>query len=311
MSTPDSLTSERVYMPVISQYLGEILALMTALSWAFAVVLFKKSGEVVHPIALNLFKSVLTAVLLIPTMYLIGQSMTYSATRTDYALLLISGALGIGIADTFFFMSLNALGAGLSAIVDCLYSPFIIALSFLWLGESLSPVQMLGAALIVSAVLTATHEGRNHISGPRHVLLGILWGALAMGTMAVGIVMIKPILNRSPLLWVTEIRLIGGIAVLAFILWLRSDRRRIMRSMFARQQWGYTLSGSLIGTYLAMVLWLGGMKYTQASTAAALNQTSNIFIFIFAGLLLKEPITPLRILGIALGVTGAFMVTFG
>ncbi len=298
-------------MQLLSDYLGEILALMTAMSWAFAVVLFKKSGEAVHPIALNLFKTVITAVLLVPTMYLLGQTMAYEATTTDYILLLMSGALGIGIADTFFFMSLNALGAGLSAIVDCLYSPFIIALSFLWLGESLTPLQMIGTILIVSAVLTAAHEGRNHISGRRQVLLGILWGALAMGTMAVGIVMIKPILNRSPLLWVTEIRLIGGTAVLAFILWLRSDRRRIFRSMFARQRWGYTLSGSLIGTYIAMVLWLGGMKYTQASTAAALNQTSNIFIFIFAGLLLKERITPLRILGIALGVGGAFMVTFG
>jgi drug/metabolite transporter (DMT)-like permease len=60
-----------------------------------------------------------------------------------------------------------------------------------------------------------------------------------------------------------------------------------------------------------MVLWLAGMKYTQAATAAALNQTSNIFIFIFAAILLKERITAVRLVAIGLGVAGALLVTFG
>jgi drug/metabolite transporter (DMT)-like permease len=53
------------------------------------------------------------------------------------------------------------------------------------------------------------------------------------------------------------------------------------------------------------------MKYTQASIAAALNQTANVFIFIFAALLLREPITRRRTLGIVLGFTGAVLVSFG
>jgi drug/metabolite transporter (DMT)-like permease len=50
------------------------------------------------------------------------------------------------------------------------------------------------------------------------------------------------------------------------------------------------------------------MKFTQASTAAALNQTSSIFVFIFAALLLKEKITTARLIGIVLGVAGTFLV---
>ncbi|HHS50722.1 MAG TPA: hypothetical protein ENN07_06355 [candidate division Zixibacteria bacterium] len=59
------------------------------------------------------------------------------------------------------------------------------------------------------------------------------------------------------------------------------------------------------------MLWLAGMKFTQLSTVAVLQQTSNIFVFIFAALILKEKMTPLRILGIFLAVGGAVLVSLG
>src|SRR4030042_3975119 len=119
-------------------YLGETLALLTAVAWAIAVISCKRSGETVHPIALNVFKNILALVLFLPTLPLFGESFFHDAPTGDYLLLLASGALGIGLADTLYFMSLNRLGAGLSAIVDCTYSPFVIALSIVWLGESLN-----------------------------------------------------------------------------------------------------------------------------------------------------------------------------
>ncbi len=298
-------------MILLDTHLGEILALLTAVTWAFAVILFKKSGETVHPVGLNLFKDLLAVFLFIPTIWLFGGSIFRPAPWPDYALLLLSGALGVGIADTLFFKSLNALGAGLSAIVDCLYSPFIIGLSILWLGESLTTWQLVGVVMILSAVLAATRETNGGKVDRRRIVVGILWGALAMATMAVGIVMIKPLLDRSPLLWVTGVRLFGGALVLFAVLALHPARRSIVGSVFSTRRWGYTLSGSFLGAYVAMILWLGGMKFTQASTAAALNQMSSIFIFIFAAWLLKEKITPLRIVGIVLGVGGALLVTFG
>lgn len=292
-------------------YLGQIFAILTAVSWAFAVILFKKSGETVHPIALNLFKNLLAMVLLLPTIFLFGEPVRNLFTAEEYAVILLSGALGIGIADTLFFKSLNLLGAGLSAIVDCMYSPSIIILAFLWLGETLSVMQILGTIIIVSAVLTISKTDNGRIISRHDLIWGIILAILAMVTMAVGVVIVKPILDRSPLLWLTEVRLIGGAIILVFVLLLHPGRRRIISPRLDRRSWTYTISGSFIGAYVAMILWLAGMKYTKASIAAALNQTANIFIFIFAAWLLKEPITPRRLAGIALGVSGAFMVTFG
>jgi drug/metabolite transporter (DMT)-like permease len=280
-------------------------------AWAFAVILFKKSGETVHPIGLNLFKDVFALVLFLPTMWLCGETLARDVPAAEYLLLLASGALGIGLGDTFFFMSLNRLGAGLTAIVDCLYSPFIIALSLPILAERLTALQGVGAALVVAAVLAASLEWRTGLISRRDLTWGIIYGVLGLAAMAVGIVMIKPLLERSPLLWATEVRVIGGVAALAVILLFHRQRRAILSSVASTRGWHYMLGGSFAGAYLAMVLWLAGMKYTQASVASALNQTANVFIFIFAALLLREPITRRRTLGIVLGFLGAILVSFG
>ena len=191
-------------------HLGEILALLCAILWATAVILFRKSGETVSPLGLNLFKNILALALFIPTSLVLGAALVPKSSPDDYLLLLASGILGLALADTLFFKSLNLLGAELSAIVDCLYSPFIIGLSVIFLYERMTGIQIFGVLLIVSAVLAISRkEDRKNIS--RHDLtLGILFGVLAMASMAVGIVMIKPLLDRSPLLWVVEVRLLAG-----------------------------------------------------------------------------------------------------
>jgi drug/metabolite transporter (DMT)-like permease len=207
-------------------------------------------------------------------------------------------------------MSLDMLGAGLTGIVICMYSPFIIMLSIVFLGETMSLLQIIGALLIISAVLIATIEKQQTTISRKKLVLGVLLGMVSSAAMATGIVMIKPLLAHSPVLWVTGIRLFGGTTALAVILLLYPGRRRIIDSLISTKRWIYTISGSFLGAFLAMIVWIAGMKYTQASVASALNQTSVIFIFIFAGLILNEPVNLRRTIGIIMAFIGSFFVSF-
>ncbi|MDP8207159.1 MAG: DMT family transporter [Candidatus Electryonea clarkiae] len=292
-------------------YLGEILALSAAVVWSIAVILFKKAGETVHPLSLNLFKNTVGFVLLIPTILIVGKGSIQDISLYYYLLFIASGILGIGISDTLFFHSLNMLGASRSAVVDLLYSPFIISLSILWIGESLSGIQVIGVMLIISGVFAVSSEKSAADISRKNLFIGILLGAGAMATMAVGIVMIKPALENHSLLMVTQIRIIGGIIILLVILLFHPKRKQRFESLLFARGWKYMVPASIFGTYLALIFWLGGMKYTQASTAAALNQTSNIFIFIAAAIFLKEKINRAKLFGIGLGIPGVFMVMFG
>lgn len=285
---------------------------MAAVLWAFAVIMFKKSGEKIPPLALNLFKNVLAALLFIPTIAIMVKGRLPAGPWSDYLVLIASGVLGIGIGDSLYFYSLNLLGAGLSAIVVCLYSPFIILLSVLWLGEALTVLQALGALLIVAAIFIATYErSRPAEQRPRRHAAGIALGVLANAANAVSIVWAKPVLERTPVLWAAEVRLVAGIAALLVLLAFLPGRKRIIAPLVTSRRWLTTVTGSFMGAYLAMMVWLAGMKYTEASIASALNQTSTVFIFIFAAAMLKEPVNMKRTVGIVLAFIGVFLVTFG
>ena len=284
---------------------------MAAVLWALAVVLFKKSGESVHPVALNTFKNTLALFLYVPTLWLANVSFFQDFTLGEYLLLLLSGVIGLAVGDTLLFKSLNIIGASRSALVSCLYSPAIIFLSYLWLDEKLTLKQLAGVGLIISAVLETTRGGGGGPLALRTRLIGIGWGILSVAAMAVGIVMIKPLLDRAPLLWTLEVRLFGGVLALILFLLLNPARNRVVSTLRIKTNRGYTVAGSIIGGYIAMVCWLGGMKLTQASIAAALNQTNTIFVLVFAALILKEPITRTRAFAILLAVGGAMLVTFG
>lgn len=292
-------------------YLGEVLSLLSAVLWGLAVIFFRRSGERVHPLALNTFKNLLAILLFIPTMYIFGQPLFRSAPIVSYALLALSGLVGIGLGDTLLFASLNRLGAGRTGIVVCMYSPFIILLSIIFLHERLTMLQFLGALLIIGAVLISTRGREKAPLEKKRLVSGILLGILAAGAAAVGVIIMKPILEISPLLWATQIRLIGGIIGLGVILGLHPQRKHLVLSLTATKSWGNTLTGSIIGAYCAMLVWLGGMKFTQASVASALNQTSTIFIFIFAAIILREPVNTVRVIGIVLAFIGSCLVSFG
>ncbi|HBC46353.1 MAG TPA: hypothetical protein DCZ43_04845 [candidate division Zixibacteria bacterium] len=52
------------------------------------------------------------------------------------------------------------------------------------------------------------------------------------------------------------------------------------------------------------------MKFTLTSIAAALNQTSTIFIYTFAIVFLKEKFSIRKALGVGLAMIGVLLVTY-
>jgi len=289
--------------------LGEFLSILAALLWAVSIVLFRVVGEKVHALGMNLFKNVLAVGLLLPTMAVFGEFASPGLSLGSSLWLVLSGLIGIALSDTLFFMALNKLGAELTAIVDCAYSPFVIGLSFVFLGERTDALQTAGAALIVLAVVMIARQ-KSDSPIPRSTLLaGIGLGIVGLFFQAIGIVMFKPLLGGASILWVTFLRMAGGAAGVAIAVAVHPRRRAIVRPIFSKKTILLLLPASLLAAYFSNVIWIGGMKYTLASIASALNQLNTIFVFVLAAVFLKEKITPLKLAALTLAFAGAMLVS--
>ena len=287
---------------------GEAFALASALTWALAVILMRRSGETLPAFELNLFKNCFGLVLLIPTILVVDGLVLPYYTLPELSLVLLSGLLGIAIADTWYLTALNMMGASRTGIVSSLFSPFVILLSAVFLGERLVSWQWLGFVLVMAGALLVTWRANRSSVDTSHLKKGLLYAVGAVFMMAVGIVMVKEILETRSFLWTMELRFIGGIGgMLAFL--LVGKRWQSAKQNFSRPQpWGTIILASFLGAYLALILWLAGYKLIDASVASILNETNVVFIVFLAWLMLGEHINRRKLVGMGLTVGGVIIM---
>jgi drug/metabolite transporter (DMT)-like permease len=292
--------------------LGKILALLCALVWAGAVILFKLAGEHIRPLALNLYKTALTVTILFPILLLLGVPLVPAAVPGRHWLAVIaSGILGIAISDTLFFACLNRLGAGMTAIVDALYAPFVMTATWLVLLQKPRLEQIGGAMLVIAAVLTVAYRKSGSPLPPKRVLSGIFFGAAAMAIMAVSIVLMQPVLSGASVFWVTELRMLSALAVLLAMFARQKDRRQMLAPLWRKGSRHYAFWGALLGNLISMTLWIAAFKFTTVNSAAVLNQTNTVFVVVLASVFLKEAFTRRRLLATLLAVAGSLLVLLG
>jgi drug/metabolite transporter (DMT)-like permease len=227
-------------------------------------------------------------------------------TALQLAAAIGSGVIGIGLADTLYYRALNELGAGRMGVLGNFYSPFVIVLSFFFLGERLNAWQLSGFALVSLGVWVAAWPRaleKDGLHTPTHTVRGLGYAMLAIVLMAISIVLVKRVLEAQPLLWVTGWRLAGALVAMVALALLRGEARHL-RPNTPGLPWLKLAAAAFVGQFLAMVLWLAGYKYTLASVAAVLNETASIFILLLAALWLKEPLTRRALLGVVLTFGG-------
>jgi drug/metabolite transporter (DMT)-like permease len=301
------------YLPAVREHLGELYSALCALLWAVAVVLFRKSGEQISPVALNAFKGAVALLLFLVTLLLLGAPLVPpERTAVEWGTLLLSGLLGIGVADSLFFASLNRLGASGSAVVDCIYAPFVVLSARLYLGEPLRPTLLGAVALMVVAIFVGTWDPPSAAAGAmavRQRRIGVAYGIASMLLMAVGIVIAKPVLNVVDVWWATPVRVCGGQLLLIVQAVLPAHRADVRRAFTPSRLWWTSIPSAVIGSYLAMVVWIAGMKYTSAGVSGILSQMSTLFVPVLAALFLHERLTVRKVAGVLLGFAGALLAT--
>ena len=289
---------------------GEIYALTSGLLWSFSVILMRLSGSTIPAIPLTFFKVTIATFCFALLISIRPEQWVSSLSLNDYLRLILSAVLGITIADTMIAAALNKLGASLHALADCAYTPAISLVGFLMFGELLSSFELVGGLLVISGVFigaTVTHEVKNS----RDLWIGIFLAISAHVIMAMGILLIRDIFSQHSIIWVSGFRFFcASIAMLILAMLNHPDtwKRELFLGYITPKTWKTMIPMSILGPFLATILWTSGFKYLTAARAAIFNQLSTVFIIFLAYFLLKENLTTRKLIGSILAVLGALIV---
>lgn len=286
-------------------YAGEICALLAPLCWSVAMLLYRRTTDHLPGASITLFKNVLALILLSGTMLVMGIGVPRDRSALDWGRVLFSGLLGLAVADTLLFEALRRIGSARIAIVDTIYAPVLITLSVLFLGDVLTWGFLVGGAAVIAGVAVANWQKPPPGPDATELAFGTVLGLLAIAGTATGVVLARPVLQASSLVEVTWTRLLAG--VVGQVIWMAVRQElRVAVTVFRPQPvWRTLVPAAFIGTYVSLILWLGGFKWANAPVAAVLNQMATVYMLVLARVVLGEAVTGAQWVGGGLAMCGA------
>jgi len=291
----------------MSLSLGDIYAILTALCWSCGVIFFGIAGKVLTSLQISLLKNIVGVIGFLSFIIIKGDGFP-TFNDKEYIVLIISGIIGVAFGDILFLASLRRIGAGLSAIVSTGYTILIFILAYLMYGEVISFISYIGGTFVIVGVIIGTID-KSIDDSQKQIILGVSYGLLANLCTAYSVLLLRPVMEVHPVVPIALIRFSTGIIISALgILYLKGQV--VLKDTILKGFTDYNLlAGAFFGTFLSVIFWLAGFKYTLAGRAAIYNQLSTIFIILLASIFLNEIMTKRKWIAVTLALVGSFIVS--
>jgi len=290
---------------------GIFFSITCAFTWSVSIILWKKIRTDINPLLINLGKNACGLCLFIATLLIRGTPSDIPF-NTDFLILTISGFIGIGLADALVLKSIYFLPASRVALLETSYAPIVIVMSILILGESLGVMQLCGIILVLGAVvyiqLPNKQNGRNRQANLAKGAVFMLSGLILM---SIGIILMKPLLNKFDIFWIITLRMASGVFGSMIVFSFLKNKRKLITAVFHSNQKSLILISFITSAYISILLWVVGFKYLDASLAAVLNQTTTIFTVLLAAIFLHERLEKSFIIATGVAIAGVMIIALG
>tara|TARA_B100001741_G_C16530535_1_gene589328 strand:- start:117 stop:1037 length:921 start_codon:yes stop_codon:yes gene_type:complete len=294
-----------------SQFFGFGAALSAALFWSIAVIIFKSASNELSPYLITALKNSIATILFLFLFIIIDIPLWYNGfNNLDYYKILISGILGMGLADVIFIYALSKIGANRIAVINCFEPVVIYIFSSIILSTVLDNQQLIGFLIVFISILIMTYEKDYDGLDIQIKRKGIGLQILAVIFSSIGIVMIKPVLlkaenNISIQLWVTFFRLLPGMLTAWCVFMFQKNKLILFKPLKKSKLSIKIIISSGLGTFIALSCWIiGYANIEHPPIASILGQTSVIFIILLSWIFLKEEITYLRVISMLCALLG-------
>jgi len=293
-------------------FLGELAALATSVSFSFGSTFFTLAGRRVSSIVVNRIRLLFAILFLSITHWLtLGHPFPIQAEGYRWMWLGLSGVVGLVIGDIFLFQAFVWIGPRLSMLMMSL-APVIAAVeAWVFLHETISLSQMGGILLTLGGVAWVV-MGRSPSSNrtDKDYTRGILYGLGGAIGQASGLVLAKNGLGGefSPIS-ANLIRMISGAAVLWGITFLQKEAKITFQKV-AQDRRGalFVLLGAFAGPFVGVSFSMLAIQHADVGIASTLMALPPVFLLPISYFVFKERYGWGAIAGTFLAIAGVALL---
>ncbi len=305
-------------------YWGEIIALLTALSWSIGVFPFTEASRRMNPNSVNHFRLLLGVILLgvfLLTFSGLGFSELFFVPLPQHWLLFgLSGLVGLALGDYFGFTSYAILGTKTASVLTTLAPGASLILGFFLLGESLNWIGLIGMAITIAGIVWISMSKKEQAKiadnefGSKEK--GILFGVLAALCQGFGLVFAKmgmAVSLQEPhfsSVHATFIRLFVSTVFTYGLTIALGKLKQINAPLWANKNKGmkYILAGTIFGPTLGVVLSMYAVSLINVSVAQTIFSLVPVIVLPLGYLFYREKITFKSALGAIVAIAGVLVL---
>ena len=288
------------------------LSILAALCWAVASLISVDVTRSIGGLVFNRLRLFFVSIILILYTTIIN---TWYTINLEYLnIIILSGIVGIFLGDTLLFIALQKIGPRRNNILFSLAAPFTVLLNIFFLEIKMSPINLLGCFIVFIGVVIAISYGSAKNNDHRweviqgSIITGIIFGVLAALCQAIGLIMMKPVLDAgADPIASAAIRTTISCIMLAFTFFLKSENfvsKAPINLLIIRK----SIISGFLGMALGMSLLLIALQKADAGIVATLSSTSPIMILFLIWILTKKIPSIGAWLGTILAIIGTGLI---
>jgi drug/metabolite transporter (DMT)-like permease len=294
--------------------LGELAAVLTAGCWTFTSIFFSAAGRRVGAPVVNLMRLLLAVVIMLGVHRVArGTWWPVDASLARWGWLGVSGVIGLTLGDAALFESMVYIGPRLAMLLMALAPIFATLLAWLFLRETLAPIDLLAVALTVAGVAWVVLEREAVPAEPverGRFAWGVLFGGLGALGQAVGLLLSREgLAGDYSVVSANFIRLTAACAA-AWAAGIALGQGRRSFGLLARHPRaglaiaGGTVAGPVVGVMLSLV----AIQLAPLGIASTLMALAPILILPVVRVLYRERISQRALAGTVLALVGVAII---
>ena len=288
------------------------LAILAALCWSISSLISVDISRTIGGLVFNRLRLFFVSIMLILYTTAID---TWKTIELDLLnIIILSGVIGVFFGDTLLFIALQKIGPRRNNILFALAAPFTILLNIFFLKQNMTLIELIGCFTVFIGVVIAIAYGTNKENSHRwesiegSLYLGIIFGILAALCQAIGLIIMKPILDLGVDPIASAAVRTSVSAILLSFTFMSNNKYLVSLSPITMKLVFKSIISGFLGMALGMSLLLVALQHADAGIVATLSSTSPVLVLFLIWVLTKKLPTLGAWIGTVLAIVGTGLI---